>query len=381
MSAPDRPTYATTETRWRAVCDRDASADGAFYYAVRTTGIFCRPSCPSRVPKAGHVEFFDTPEAATRAGFRACKRCNPAGAAREARVTAIATRACRAIESETPAPALEILARRAAMSPFHFQRLFKEAVGVTPKQYELAVRRRRLAAGLADGATLTRASLDAGYPSLAEAQREAPLGMPAAAARRKGEAIDIRYAVAPTTLGAVLVAMTERGVCAIEFGGNPRELVAVLAARFSAATLIPADAALQSVIRAVVAYVESPAGALDLPLDIRGTAFEQRVWQAIRTVPAGETISYADLADRIGRPGAARAVAHACGANRIALAVPCHRVIASSGDISGYRWGEDRKRALLVREHGARATHAVPVPPPVQPDLLAEGPVAEPVGE
>ena len=333
--------YASAERRWTAVVERDAAADGAFVFAVRSTGVVCRPGCASRTPKRSNVAFFDTLDEAMDAGFRPCKRCRPDARSPQERLAAQVVRACRRLEREEPEPTLEALAAEAGLSRAHFQRVFKRAVGLTPKQYARTRRAERFRTSLGRAA---------GFGSSSRAYEGAALGMTPSAYRNGAAGLPIRYGVAACSLGWLVVAVSERGVCAIEFGDDPDELPARLRERFPGAELDEGGAAFVRVLEQVVAFVEAPASGLDLPLDIRGTAFQQRVWEALRLVPPGSTVGYAELAARIGRPEAARAVAGACAANALAVAIPCHRVVRADGSLSGYRWGGERKRALLERE-------------------------------
>lgn len=338
--------------RWDAVRRRDASADGQFVYAVRSTGIFCRPSCPSRPAKRENVSFFATAELASRAGYRACKRCRPDGEQAEAHLDAIEA-ACRQLREEETPPDLAALAAQAGLSAGHFQRVFKQHVGLSPKQYQLAARKQRLRSALAGAETVTAAIYDAGYAASSRAYADAAAMGVAPDRLRKGAAGEtIRYAMATSSLGTLLVAATDRGLCMIEFGER-EPLLAELKRRFPAATLEAGDEAMTGMIAEVVRHIDEPATASRLPLDVRGTAFQERVWQALTAIPLGETISYTELAERIGRPTAARAVARACATNGVAVVVPCHRVVRGTGDLSGYKWGLDRKRTLLDRERKA----------------------------
>lgn len=343
---------STTDHRWTAVVERDATADGAFFYAVRSTGVVCRPGCASRTPKRANVAFFDTLEEAERAGYRRCKRCTPGEPSADERLAAQIVRACRRLEHEEPEPTLDTLAAEAGLSRAHFQRAFKRVVGLTPKQYARTRRAERFRAGLGRAGSVTEAIYDAGFGSSSRAYEgvDAELGMTPSAYRKGAAGLAIRYAVAACSLGWLIVATTERGVCAIEFGGDPAELAARLSARFPAARVDEGGPDFVRVVEQVIAFVEAPSVGLDLPLDIIGTAFQQRVWNALRQVPPGTTVGYAELAARIGRPEAARAVAGACAANGLAVAIPCHRVVRADGQLSGYRWGVERKRALLERE-------------------------------
>ncbi len=340
------------DQRWQAVTQRDKTADGTFYYAVRTTGVYCRPSCPSRQARREHVAFYDTGVQAEQAGFRACKRCKPNEAALgERQAQAIAT-VCRAIEQAEDLPSLDELAQIAGMSRFHFHRVFKEKTGVTPKAYAAAQRAQRLRAGLAQSDSVTTAMYDAGFNSSGHfyAESSGRLGMTPSAYRSGGSGAQIRFAVAQCWLGAILVATTEKGVCAITLGDDPDQLVRDLQDQFPQAELIGGDATFEKLVAKVIGFIESPQGDLNLPLDVRGTAFQQRVWQALRDIPAGQRVTYSDIAGRIGSPTAVRAVASACASNAIAVLIPCHRVVRMDGSLSGYRWGVERKQALLNRE-------------------------------
>ncbi len=349
-------TVTTDDARWQAVVTRDRAADNQFVYSVRTTGVFCRPSCPARLARRENVRFHLTCADAETAGFRACKRCRPKEvSSREEHLARIA-QACRALDNAERVPPLAELAATAGLSRFHFHRLFKEVTGVTPKAYALATRAQRLRENLPRSATVTTALFDSGYQSSSRFYREAPsaLGMQPTAFRQRGKNLTIHFAFGKTSLGNVLVAATEVGICAILFGDERQALEGELQQRFSQATLIPAPHAFAARVNEVIALIEHPTDAHRLPLDIRGTAFQQQVWQALRKVPAGSTVSYGELAARIDSPKAVRAVARACAMNPLAVAVPCHRVVHANGDTAGYRWGNARKRALLAREqHGA----------------------------
>jgi AraC family transcriptional regulator of adaptative response/methylated-DNA-[protein]-cysteine methyltransferase len=338
------------EARWQSVLRRDRAADGAFVFAVRSTGVFCRPSCPARRPRRANVSFHDTPAQARLAGFRPCLRCRPEQAQdRHAPAIQAALRLIAA--AETP-PGLEALAAAAGLSPHHFHRVFKQAVGLTPKAYTDARRAQRTRAALPRAASVTQAFYDAGFNSSGRfyAASEAMLGMAPARFRAGGAGETIRFATSRCSLGAILVAATPAGLCAILLGDDPASLAAELAARFPRAALAAGDAAFESLVAQVVAFMDDPAGQLDLPLDVRGTAFQHRVWTALRAIPPGRTESYTALAARAGAPGAVRAVASACAANPLAVAIPCHRAVRQDGGLAGYRWGLDRKRALLKRE-------------------------------
>jgi AraC family transcriptional regulator of adaptative response/methylated-DNA-[protein]-cysteine methyltransferase len=344
--------FALDEDRWQAVVARDARADGAFYYSVRTTGVYCRPSCGARQARRENVAFHATREDAEHAGFRPCLRCRPSGTSLSAEHAAIVAAACRTIElAETP-PALAELAEAAGLSPFHFHRLFKASTGVTPKAYAVAARNRRMRGALAASRSVTEAIYDAGFNSSGRFYADAPgvLGMTPTRYRAGGAGETLRFAVGQTSLGPILVAATDKGIAAIEFGDDPEGLVKDLQDRFPAARLIGADAAFEGWVARAVGLVEFPSQPFDLPLDVRGTAFQQRVWQALRAIPSGSTASYSDIAQRLGMPKSVRAVAGACAANRVAIAIPCHRVVRNDGALSGYRWGVERKQALLDRE-------------------------------
>ena len=347
-----RPRASSEEACWRAVVARDSASDGAFFYAVRTTGVYCRPSCPSRRPNRANVAFFASREAAERAGFRPCKRCRPDATAPAAQQAATIAQACRTIESAEEEPSLAALAAAAGMSRFHFHRVFKAATGVTPKAYAAARRAEKLRHELTQSDTVTAAAYGAGFNSSGRFYAAAApmLGMRPKAFRAGGKDAVIRFALGECSLGAILVAATERGVCAISLGDKPEALLRELEDRFPQAELVGGDRAFEALVAQVVGFVEHPGSWPGLPLDIRGTAFQQRVWAALARIPAGKTVSYQELARRIGAPQAVRAVAGACAANQLAVAIPCHRVVRNDGAISGYRWGVARKRALLARE-------------------------------
>jgi AraC family transcriptional regulator, regulatory protein of adaptative response / methylated-DNA-[protein]-cysteine methyltransferase len=347
--------WSTAEARWNAVQRRDSTADGAFYYSVRTTGVYCRPSCASRPARRENVAFHATCEEAEAAGFRPCQRCRPNEASVNARWALAVRKACQLIERSEEAPSLEALAKSAGMSRFHFHRVFKAVTGVTPKTYRSAQRAKRVRDELTQRRTVTEAIYGAGFNSSGRFYAASTdfLGMTPSEFRAGGEGAKIRFAVGECSLGSILVAASEKGICAIQFGDDPDALVRELQDRFSRAELIGGDKAFERLVAKVVGFVEAPTQGLDLPLDIRGTAFQQRVWQALREIPSGSTATYADIAERIGRPKAMRAVAQACASNPIAVAIPCHRVIRIDGESSGYRWGVERKRALIEREKAA----------------------------
>jgi AraC family transcriptional regulator, regulatory protein of adaptative response / methylated-DNA-[protein]-cysteine methyltransferase len=344
----------TPEACWQAVKYRDRRASGRFCYAVVTTGIYCRPDCGARLALRENVRFFATPDDAKAAGFRPCKRCRPDEEAPDARLHAVMA-ACRAIEAAETPPRLHELAAGCGLSAHHFHRLFKKFTGVTPKAYADACRTGRLRKELLAAPSVTGAIYAAGYSSSSRFYEaaDAVLGMTPASYRKGGEDMEIGYAAGESALGTVLVAGTARGVCAIFLGGGEAELADALKQRFPRA-VIHASAALADKLDAVVRHIERPADSLDLPLDIQGTAFQRRVWEALMEIPCGKTASYAEIARRLGQPQASRAVAQACASNTLALAVPCHRVVRSGGALSGYRWGVERKRQLLERERAAR---------------------------
>lgn len=351
-----RATATERDPRWAAIVARDPTADGSFYYSVRTTGVYCRPSCASRRARPENVEFHATREAAEQAGFRPCKRCKPNEPTQAARHAATVARACRLIEQSDPAPGLETLARHVGLSPHHFHRVFKSATGLTPREYVATHRARRVRERLGRGAKVTEAIYDAGYGSNGRfyAESDRVLGMAPSRYRAGGAGTAIRFAIGQSSLGAILVAASERGVCSILLGDDPQALVRDLQDRFPNAELIGGDAAFEQLVATVVGLVEAPAIGVDLPLDVRGTAFQQRVWQALRAIPAGSTATYSEIAARIGSPKSVRAVAQACAANPLAIAIPCHRVVRTDGNLAGYRWGVERKRQLLAREATSR---------------------------
>lgn len=344
--------FCDDDTRWRAVVERDRAADGCFYYSVSSTGVYCRPSCAARPARRENVRFHPSPAAAEQAGFRPCRRCQPDRPPLVERQAALVAIACRRIENSEQAPSLAELAQAADLSPHYFQRLFKAVAGVTPKAYAQAVQARRLNAELDRGESITDAMYDAGFNSSGRfyAASKQRLGMTPSDYRAGAAGLPIRFAAGQCSLGAIVVAATARGICAILLGDDADELLRDLQQRFRGASFIGGDREFEQWVATVIGFVEDPTLGLDLPLDIRGTAFQQRVWEALRAIPQGETVGYAELAARIGLPSGARAVAQACGANAIAVAIPCHRVVRSDGALSGYRWGVERKRKLLERE-------------------------------
>jgi AraC family transcriptional regulator of adaptative response/methylated-DNA-[protein]-cysteine methyltransferase len=343
----------TDERRWQAVVERDQRFDGTFVYAVKTTGVYCRPSCPARHALRQNVVIFDQCAAAEAAGFRPCRRCHPQAASIAERNGKIVAETCRLLETAEDTPKLETVAAAVGMSPYYFHRVFKSITGLTPKAYAAAHRSRRVREHLgAQRGSVTEAIYDAGFNSSSRFYEtsNSVLGMTPTAFRAGGAGADIDFAIAECSLGAILIACSYKGVCAIMMGDDPEALARDLQDQFPKASLIGGDPAFEAVVAKVVGFVEAPALGLDLPLDVRGTAFQQRVWKALREIPAGETASYSDIAERIGAAGATRAVARACAANRIAVAIPCHRVVRQDGALSGYRWGVERKRVLLDRE-------------------------------
>ncbi len=344
--------YATDEARYVAAEKRDRQADGQFVYSVKTTGVYCRPSCAARLARRENVQFHVSCEAAERAGFRACKRCQPNGAALEEQHATKVAAACRSIETSDDVPNLDALAKAAGMSRFHFHRVFTKIAGLTPKAYAKAHRAERMRQELSKRGSVTSAIYEAGYNSNGRfyAESSQMLGMAPKHYREGGAGAMIRFAVGECSLGSILVASSEQGVCAILMGDDPDALVKDLLDRFPKARLIGGDRDYERVIAQVIGFVEAPRLGLSLPLDVRGTAFQRHVWQALCEIPAGQTMSYTEVAQSIGSPKAVRAVAGACAANAIAVAIPCHRVLRTDGSLSGYRWGVERKRKLLEKE-------------------------------
>lgn len=352
----DKQAEATlADPRWTRIVARDKAADGKFWYTVDTTGVYCRPSCPSRGCNPKNVTIHDTLDSARATGFRPCKRCKPDGPAADVVNAEIVTRACRTIEASETAPSLTELAEALALSPGYFHRIFKAHTGLTPKGYAAAHRAKRVREALVGDNSVTDAIYDAGFNSTGRFYEasHAMLGMTPSTFRKGGAQEEIRFAIGETTLGSILVASTGIGIAAILLGDDPDALVRDLQDRFPKASLIGADADYEAVVAHVVGFVEAPQVGLDLPLDVRGTAFQQRVWQALRDIPVGQTLSYTEVAERIGAPSATRAVAGACAANKLAVAIPCHRVVRNDGTLSGYAWGVERKRKLLAVETAA----------------------------
>lgn len=342
------------DPRWQAVARRDPEAEGQFYYSVATTGIYCRPTCPARRPDPRHVGFHATTAAAEAAGFRPCKRCRPDEPSLLDRHAHLVQRACRQIEASDSLLSLEWLAQSAGLSAHHFHRIFKALTGVTPRAYGVAQRATRLRDALPAASRVTDAIYDAGYGASSRHYdtAEAVLGMSTHQYRQRGEGMVIRHATGRSALGVVFVAVTEIGVCAILLGEDPADLLQDARARFPKAHWCADGAGLTTVLATVLRAVDQPSAPCDLALDIRGTAFQQRVWQALRAVRPGEMTTYTAIAKAVGAPRAVRAVAGACAANPLAVVVPCHRVRRRDGALAGYRWGVARKRALL-RQEGA----------------------------
>ena len=350
------PAPVTDDPRWTRIVARDKSADGQFWYSVTTTGVYCRPSCPSRLANPLNVQIHDTLASAKATGFRPCKRCNPDGPSIETENAALVAKACRLVEESEEEPSLDELAEAVRRSPGYFHRVFKAATGLTPKDYAAAHRAKKVRDGLASGNRVTEAIYGAGFNSSGRFYEKSTglLGMTPSQYRAGGANEEIRFAVGETALGAILVASSWKGVAAILLGDDPDELVRNLQDRFPKAHLIGADREYEALVARVVGFVEMPEIGLDLPLDVRGTAFQQRVWQALQEIPVGETVSYAEIARRIGSPKSVRAVAGACAANALAVAIPCHRVVRNDGSLAGYAWGVERKRSLLGREAGRK---------------------------
>lgn len=351
---------AASDPRWARVVARDRSADGAWWYSVVTTGIYCRPSCPSRTANPQNVQFHETLPDAKATGFRPCKRCNPDGLSVESSNAAMVANACRLIEQSEDEPSLSDLAQAVGRSAGYFHRLFKASTGLTPKDYASAFRAAKLREHLTNGNSVTEAIYDAGFNSSGRfyAKSTEMLGMTPTRYRAGGSDEEIRFAIGESSLGAILVASSQKGVASILIGDEPEALICSLQDRFPNAHLIGADREYEELVARVVGLVDAPAFGLDLPLDVRGTAFQQRVWRALQDIPAGQTISYAEIARRIGAPKATRAVAGACAANNLAIAIPCHRVVKIDGSLSGYAWGVERKRALIEREGAQRPSLA-----------------------
>ncbi|RRA50310.1 bifunctional DNA-binding transcriptional regulator/O6-methylguanine-DNA methyltransferase Ada [Acidipila sp. EB88] len=346
---------ATSDPRWAQLAARDAGAD--FLYSVKSTGVYCRPSCAARRANPENVLFHRTRADAERAGFRPCKRCKPDQPSSREQQAAVLERVCRHIEACESTPSLKQLAVHAGMSSFHLHRLFKAATGLTPHQYATARRMQRVRESLQQSDTVTDAIYEAGFNASSRfyAHSSSALGMTPSAFRAGGAGATIRFAVGQCSLGSILVASSEIGVCAILIGDDPSVLLGNLEDRFAGATLVGGDAGFEALVARVVGLIEQPHASVELPLDVRGTAFQQCVWKALQQIPAGSTATYTEIAERIGRPTAVRAVARACAANSLAVLIPCHRVVRNDGALSGYRWGVERKRTLLEQEREALA--------------------------
>jgi AraC family transcriptional regulator of adaptative response/methylated-DNA-[protein]-cysteine methyltransferase len=349
-----KPTKKDTSDarRWAAILARDRYADGTFVFSVKSTGVYCRPSCPARRAKRENVAFHDTMVDAEKAGFRACKRCRPDEASLSARRADIVEAACRALEESEAPLSLDELARASGLSRFHFHRIFKDAVGLTPKAYALAQRRMNIRRELQRSPSVTGAIYDSGFGSSARFYSDAPdaLGMSPTAFRAGGKGEVLTVAFGGSELGAILVAASAKGIAAILIGDDRDRLTSDLRDIFPNAEFAKGDRTYAKTVARVIGLVEAPQPQVDLPLDIRGTAFQPRVWAALRSIPLGETATYRDLARQIGHPTAVRAVARACASNPLAIVVPCHRVVRADGNMAGYRWGVERKRLLIERE-------------------------------
>lgn len=353
MGTTDKRAFIADDKRWHALVKRDPRACGEFVYGVLTTGVYCQPACASRLPKRENVRFFETSMEAKQAGFRPCKRCNPDARDQEQPHTRAVLKACKRIDEADAPLSLKELAEDAGLSPFHFQRVFKKIVGVTPKQYAMERRAGRLREHLRKDSTITGAMYDAGFGSSSRFYEKATptLGMKPSSYKNGGQDVRIRFAIVPCFLGLVLVAATGQGLCAIDFGDTAEALKENLRRRFPKAAVQGSDPDFTAMVAKVLAVLEEPhRGRLGIPLDVQGTAFQRRVWLALQEIPPGDTVSYTDVASRIGKPKAARAVARACASNPVAVAIPCHRVVRGNGQLGGYRWGLDRKRVLLERE-------------------------------
>jgi AraC family transcriptional regulator, regulatory protein of adaptative response / methylated-DNA-[protein]-cysteine methyltransferase len=357
MEETDTKAFLSDDDRWEILTKRNPRACGEFVYGVLTTGVYCRPSCASRLPNRENVRFFESSKEAEQAGFRPCKRCAPAAPDQGQPHTRAVLRACKRIDEDEPFPSLKELAQDAGLSSFHFQRLFKKIVGVSPKQYAMERRAGRLREHLRKGSTITEAVYDAGFASSSRFYEKATptLGMKPSTYKNGAQGVRIRFAIVPCFLGLALVAATGQGLCAIDFGDTAEALKENLRRRFPKAEFQNPDPQFTAMIGQVLAFLDEPhRGRLDLPLDVQGTAFQRRVWLVLQEIPPGDTVSYAGIASRIGKPTAARAVAKACAANPIAVAIPCHRVVRGNGQLGGYRWGVERKRVLLEQERKER---------------------------
>jgi AraC family transcriptional regulator of adaptative response/methylated-DNA-[protein]-cysteine methyltransferase len=340
------------DPRWVRIVARDKSADGIFWYSVLTTGVYCRPSCPSRIANPKNVQIHSTLAEAKATGFRPCRRCNPDDRSADDETAVLVAKACRLIDNSEEELSLDALATRVGRSSSHFHRLFKATTGLTPKEYADAHRAARIREGLMKNTSVTEAIYDAGFNSSGRFYEKSKelLGMTPTQYRTGGANEEINFALGQTTLGSILVASSKKGVVAILLGDDPDKFLRELQDRFPKAKLIGADKEYEKLVAHVVGFIEAPNQGLNLPLDIRGTAFQQRVWRVLQGIPAGKTVSYAEIAKKIGSPKLVRAVAGACAANNIAVTIPCHRVVRTDGSLSGYAWGIDRKRQLIDRE-------------------------------
>lgn len=346
--------YDSDEKRWYAIVHKEQAAEGSFYYGVKTTGVFCRPGCSSRLPNRENVEYFTSRKAAESAGYRPCKRCKPASNSKNEEIEQIIIRACKSIVQSNSPLKLKDLAETAGMSPYHFHRLFKMIVGITPKQYASKHQADRFRKCLKSSESITDAIYSAGFSSSsgAYAKKRDHLAMKPRDYRAGGAGVTIHYGLARCDLGWLIVATTRRGVCAIEFSDDPAALPQQVQNRFPQANLQEAGSGFVALIREVIEFIKSPHNSFNMPLDIQGTAFQQKVWNVLRQIKPGETLSYTDVAERIDNPKAVRAVATACASNKLAVVIPCHRVIAKDGTLSSYRWGAERKKRLLENERG-----------------------------
>jgi len=344
--------FNTDDARWNAVSENRPDADGVFYYAVLTTGIYCRPSCRSKLPNRDNVEYFTASDDAEAAGYRACKRCKPTALSKAEETEQRIIRACRIIEDSETSIKLDDLATEVELSPYHFHRLFKKIVGITPKQYRSRHLSRRFQKNLRTSPSVTDAIYSSGYGSSGSAydKKRGQLAMKPGIYRKGAEGVTIVYGLARCFLGWVIVAATDRGICAVEFGDDPEALPEQVQSRFPNSQLNKADSGFKKLINEVVDFIGSPKEIFQVPLDIQGTAFQQQVWEVLRQIKPGETMSYTDVAERLGKPHAVRAVASACASNKLAVVIPCHRVISKTGKSGGYRWGSERKKKLLELE-------------------------------
>lgn len=352
------PSYSSENQRWQAVLNRDSAADMHFFYGVTSTGIFCYPSCPSKASLKENTVFFNTREEAQKSGLRACKRCHSDDEPLLVRQAKIVESACRLIESSPEAVKIENIAQAVNVSRFHLQKLFQQFLAISPKAYAKASRAKDFERALASSESITQAVYDAGYDTASAfyAEGATRLGMNAKHFRQQGKGMVIRYGFGTSRYGKVVVGSTEKGVCCILFGTTQKEMLADLETRFAKATLTRDTEHLERVVDAIVRKIDSPHSEINISLDVQGTAFQEKVWSALRDIPTGATATYSDVASLIGKPKASRAVASACAANPLAVIVPCHRVVRASGELSGYRWGVERKRQLLKDEKSDKET-------------------------